>query len=194
MNQQPVVSLNASGGLLNLTQLVFEQRRLLQLSKGKEEEAYFVDYIPPARDAITLPPNVAYVLIGVVLVIVATYAIVGHLIKDLMHDLAGNPAPSGWWPLLPITLSTPVSTFESFFHQCLVSPLFSLLDDHVTWWPTQLFACCTIKVNTEELITVWVNDCCKRSTLKGHSGVFSCHTSRNWEAKISQTHRVQHFA
>ncbi|KAG7526900.1 hypothetical protein JOB18_046796 [Solea senegalensis] len=87
------MSLNASGGasLLNLTLMVFEQRRLLQLPRGKEEEAYFVDYIPPARDAVTLPQNVVYVLIGVVLVLVATYAIVGHLIKDLMHDLAGNP-------------------------------------------------------------------------------------------------------
>ncbi|XP_059200169.1 small integral membrane protein 44-like [Centropristis striata] len=86
MNQQ-----SASGGalLVNLTQLVFEHRQLLQLSRKKEEEeAYFVDYIPPARDAITLPRNVVYVLVGVVLVIVATYAIVGHLIKDLMHDLA----------------------------------------------------------------------------------------------------------
>lgn len=93
MNHQPTVSLNASGGalLLNLTQLVFEHRQLLQLSRRKDEDAYFVDYIPPARDAITLPRNVVYVLVGVVLVIVATYAIVGHLIKDLMHDLAGNP-------------------------------------------------------------------------------------------------------
>lgn len=92
MNQHPIVSLNTSGGvrLLNLTQLVVEHRQLLQLSRRKEEESYFVDYIPPARDAITLPRNVVYVLVGVVLVIVATYAIVGHLIKDLMHDLAGN--------------------------------------------------------------------------------------------------------
>lgn len=93
MNQQPLVSLNISGGalLLKLTQPVFEHRQLLQLSKKKEEEAYFVDYIPPARDTITLPRSVLYVLVGVVLVIVATYAIVGHLIKDLMHDLTGNP-------------------------------------------------------------------------------------------------------
>lgn len=55
-----------------------------------DQEAYFLDYIPPARDAITLPRNVVFVLIGVVLVLVATYAIVGHLIRDLMHDLAGN--------------------------------------------------------------------------------------------------------
>lgn len=93
MSQHPVVSLNTSGDvrLLNLTQLVVEHRQLLQLSRRREEESYFVDYIPPARDAITLPRNVVYVLVGVVLVIVATYAIVGHLIKDLMHDLAGNP-------------------------------------------------------------------------------------------------------
>ncbi|XP_069368007.1 small integral membrane protein 44-like [Paralichthys olivaceus] len=90
MNQSPVVSLNAPGGalLLNLSHVALEHRQLLQLSRRKEEEAYFVDYIPPARDAITLPRNVVYVLVGVVLVVVATYAIVGHLIKDLMHDLA----------------------------------------------------------------------------------------------------------
>ncbi|XP_033182350.1 uncharacterized protein LOC117152978 [Anabas testudineus] len=88
MNQQPLASLNISRGALlsKLTQPVFEHRQLLQLSKRKED-AYFVDYIPPARDTITLPRNVVYVLVGVVLVIVATYAIVGHLINDLMHDL-----------------------------------------------------------------------------------------------------------
>ncbi|CAG5896794.1 unnamed protein product [Menidia menidia] len=93
MNPHPTVALNASGGvqLLNFSQLEFDHRRLLQLYRRKEEaEAYFVDYIPPARDAITLPRSVVYVLVGVVLVVVATYAIVSHLIKDLMHDLAGN--------------------------------------------------------------------------------------------------------
>lgn len=93
-NQKTVLSLNASGGAL-LWRLVFEHRQLLQLPRRREEEAYFVDYIPPARDSITLPRNVVYVLVGVVLVLVATYAIVGHLIKDLMHDLAGNPHGGG---------------------------------------------------------------------------------------------------
>lgn len=106
----PLVSLNASGGvrLLNLTRLVVEHRQLLQLSRQKEEEeAYFVDYIPPARDAITLPRNVVYVLVGVVLVIVATYAIVGHLIKDLMHDLAGKTPPPPSQLMTPPLLSHP---------------------------------------------------------------------------------------
>lgn len=95
MNQRPAVSLNVSGGAgpLILTRLLVEHRQLLQMPLRKEEDAYFVDYSPPARDAITLPRNVVYVLVGVVLVVVATYAIVGHLIKDLMHDLAGNPTP-----------------------------------------------------------------------------------------------------
>lgn len=81
----------------NVRRLAAEHRRLLQLfgrrreQQEEQEEAYFVDYVPPARDAINLPPNVIYVLVGLVLVIIATYAIVGHLIKDLMHDLAGNP-------------------------------------------------------------------------------------------------------
>ncbi|XP_054595355.1 small integral membrane protein 44 [Nothobranchius furzeri] len=90
MNQEVIAPLTSGGTpLLNLTQLVFEHRQLLQLSSPKDEEdAYFVDYVPPARDAITLPRSVVYVLVGVVLIIVVTYAIVGHLIKDLMHDLA----------------------------------------------------------------------------------------------------------
>ena len=113
MNQSPFVSLNASGGalLLNLSHVALEHRQLLQLSRrNEEEEAYFVDYIPPARDAITLPRNVVYVLIGVVLVVVATYAIVGHLIKDLMHDLAGTCKPQAG-----------VLSFPTLVFMCVVS-------------------------------------------------------------------------
>lgn len=83
--------------MISLTRLVVsEHRKLLQTSQWteeeeEEEEPYFVDYVPPARDAMAFPRNAAYILVGAVLVVVATYAIVGHLIKDLMHDLAGNP-------------------------------------------------------------------------------------------------------
>lgn len=104
MNQGPAVSANMSrgGGPLILTRLLVEHRQLLQMPLRKEEDAYFLDYRPQARDAIALPRNVLYVLVGVVLVVVATYAIVGHLIKDLMHDLAGNPASptGGHFPLV----------------------------------------------------------------------------------------------
>ncbi|KAJ8011613.1 hypothetical protein DPEC_G00060070 [Dallia pectoralis] len=69
----------------------YEPRQLLQVAvieQAYEEKAYFVDFVPPSRDAIELPRHVVYVLVGVALVVVATYAIVGHLIDDLMHDLA----------------------------------------------------------------------------------------------------------
>ncbi|KAL7842174.1 hypothetical protein SRHO_G00238630 [Serrasalmus rhombeus] len=69
-------------------------RNLLQAQNG--DAVYFVDYKPPARDTLTLPRNVLYVLAGVLLVVVATYAIVGHLINDLMHNLAD-------WVLAPKT-------------------------------------------------------------------------------------------
>lgn len=126
MNQHPAVSLNVSGGAgpLILTRLLVEHRQLLQMPLRKEEDAYFVDYSPPARDAITLPRNVVYVLVGVVLVVVATYAIVGHLIKDLMHDLAGNPASltGGCFPLLwcsCLHLFLP----SSQVHSCFIFPV-----------------------------------------------------------------------
>lgn len=121
---------------MNLAPVGFEHRQLLQLSsrRREEEEAYFVDYIPPARDAITLPRNVVYVLVGVVLVILATYAIVGHLIKDLMHDLAGNP----WLVSSPSRRCLHSSVFESFFlpelmgQDCIsVFPFFPLVGDRV---------------------------------------------------------------
>ena len=87
MDQQPPMSsLNASGEELAWN---VSRRQLLQLSTSMEEEPLFVGYKPPARDAITLPRNVVYVLLGVV-VIAATYGVVGHLIKDLMHDFAGK--------------------------------------------------------------------------------------------------------
>lgn len=92
MNERVTEPLNSGGAqLLNLSQLVVGQRQLLQLYRQQDEDdAYFVDYIPPARDAVTLPRSVVYVLAGVMLIVVATYAIVGHLINDLLHDLAGN--------------------------------------------------------------------------------------------------------
>jgi len=90
--------------MISLTRLVVsEHRKLLQTSQWTEEEEkeepYFVDYVPPARDAMAFPRNAAYILVGAVLVVVATYAIVGHLIKDLMHDLAGNPTHHPHHPL-----------------------------------------------------------------------------------------------
>ncbi|KAG7332737.1 hypothetical protein KOW79_004571 [Hemibagrus wyckioides] len=65
-------------------------RNLLQEAIN-QDEGYFSDYIPPARDAIiiiTTSKYVLYILIGAVVIVVGTYGITSHLIKDLLHDLA----------------------------------------------------------------------------------------------------------
>lgn len=51
----------------------------------------YEEYRPPALDAIRLPRYALYLLMAGILVVAVAYAIVGHLIKDLAHDLAGEP-------------------------------------------------------------------------------------------------------
>ncbi|XP_019508849.1 PREDICTED: small integral membrane protein 24 isoform X2 [Hipposideros armiger] len=56
----------------------------------------YEEYRPPPLDAIRLPRYVLYLLLAALLVVVVAYAIVGHLIKDLAHDLtdwAFGPKP-----------------------------------------------------------------------------------------------------
>ncbi|KAK7159964.1 hypothetical protein R3I94_006104 [Phoxinus phoxinus] len=57
-------------------------------SLQSDDSPLFLDFRPPARDSFSLPPHVLYVTAGLLLVLLATYAIVGHLIDDLLHDLA----------------------------------------------------------------------------------------------------------
>ncbi|XP_048143784.1 small integral membrane protein 44 [Corvus hawaiiensis] len=62
-------------------------RHLLQ-SPPEEDGVLYVDYKPPALDSIRLPRYVLYLMMAAALVLVVAYAIVGHLIKDLVHDFA----------------------------------------------------------------------------------------------------------
>ncbi|KAK5888901.1 hypothetical protein CesoFtcFv8_014952 [Champsocephalus esox] len=48
----------------------------------------FESYIPPSRDAVNLPPYVLYLIMAVFVVLGVLYAIIGHLIIDLIHDFA----------------------------------------------------------------------------------------------------------
>lgn len=75
-------------------------RHLLQ-SPPEEDGVLYVDYKPPALDSIRLPRYVLYLMMAATLVLVVAYAIVGHLIKDLVHDFAGECCPQqgqvlGW--------------------------------------------------------------------------------------------------
>lgn len=60
----------------------------------------YEEYRPPPLDTIRLPRYVLYLLLAALLVVAVAYAIVGHLIKDLAHDLAGEPlcTTSLAWP------------------------------------------------------------------------------------------------
>lgn len=59
--------------------------------RHKEEDGtvFFESYVPPSRDAVYLPTYVIYLLIAVFILLSVLYAIIGHLIKDLIHDFAG---------------------------------------------------------------------------------------------------------
>ncbi|KAM3604563.1 uncharacterized protein V6R79_013105 [Siganus canaliculatus] len=56
----------------------------------KEEDGavFFESYIPPSRDAVHLPTYVLYLLMAIFIVLGVLYAIIGHLIMDLVHDFA----------------------------------------------------------------------------------------------------------
>lgn len=63
---------------------------LAPMTPGEEEEIFFKNYVPPSRDAIHLPIHVFYLILASVVIVTTLYAIIGHLMKDLMHDLAGD--------------------------------------------------------------------------------------------------------
>lgn len=50
-------------------------------------EPLYKEYKPPPRDLIQLPKSVLYLLMATLVVVAVAYAIVGHLIKDLMLDI-----------------------------------------------------------------------------------------------------------
>ncbi|XP_037132658.1 uncharacterized protein LOC119137450 [Syngnathus acus] len=56
--------------------------------KEDDGTVLFESYIPPSRDAIHLPTYVVYLLMAIFIVLGVLYAIIGHLIKDLIHDFA----------------------------------------------------------------------------------------------------------
>lgn len=49
----------------------------------------YEQYKPPPRDIIQLPKSILYLLMAALVIVAVAYAIVGHLIKDLMLDITG---------------------------------------------------------------------------------------------------------
>lgn len=56
--------------------------------KEDDGTVLFESYVPPSRDAVHLPTYVLYLLMAVFILLSVLYAIIGHLIKDLIHDFA----------------------------------------------------------------------------------------------------------
>ncbi|TFK01386.1 cis-aconitate decarboxylase-like [Platysternon megacephalum] len=74
--------------LVNLTSLNrTEPLGLLSQHSSANEQPLYSEYKPPVRDLIPLPKAVLYLLMAALVVVGVAYAIVGHLIKDLAHDL-----------------------------------------------------------------------------------------------------------
>ncbi|XP_069803089.1 small integral membrane protein 44 isoform X2 [Dendropsophus ebraccatus] len=72
---------------LNLTAIGSQLQPSYQYSVSNENPSY-TDYKPMEMELIPLPRAVIYLLMAGVVVVAAAYAIVGHLIKDLAHDIA----------------------------------------------------------------------------------------------------------
>ncbi|KAK4819264.1 hypothetical protein QYF61_000475 [Mycteria americana] len=74
-NSQSMNSSNFTAGLDHLFQYSYS-----------DNDQLYKEYKPPPRDAIPLPKAVLYLLMAALVVVAVAYAIVGHLIKDLIHD------------------------------------------------------------------------------------------------------------
>ncbi|XP_077186021.1 small integral membrane protein 44-like isoform X2 [Paroedura picta] len=81
----------------------------------------YSEYQPPSLDFIPVPQAAIYMLMAVLVVVGVAYAIVGHLIQDLAHDLADfllGPQPP---PPSKEVLAPPISGFLVKTHSCTCS-------------------------------------------------------------------------
>lgn len=54
-----------------------------------ESDQTSTDYRPPARDSMPLPKAVLYLVMAALVVVAVAYAIVGHLLRDVVNDFVG---------------------------------------------------------------------------------------------------------
>ncbi|CAJ1059435.1 uncharacterized protein LOC119900242 [Xyrichtys novacula] len=58
-----------------------------------ESDLLYTDYRTPSRDPIPLPKAVLYLVMAALVVVAVAYAIVGHLVKDVVNDFVGGGRP-----------------------------------------------------------------------------------------------------
>lgn len=74
----PPLNSNHTSGMEHLFQYSYSESDLLH-----------TDYRTPARGSIPLPKAILYLLMAALVVVVVAYAIVGHLVKDVVNEFVG---------------------------------------------------------------------------------------------------------
>ncbi|XP_041446381.1 uncharacterized protein LOC121403052 [Xenopus laevis] len=74
---EPMNASNFTTGLDHLIQYSYSE---------SEEDQLYKDYKPPPKEPVPLPKAVLYLLMAALVMVAVAYAIVGHIIKDLIHD------------------------------------------------------------------------------------------------------------
>ncbi|XP_054607952.1 uncharacterized protein [Nothobranchius furzeri] len=85
---QPDGAISASDAPLNSNH-TSGMDHVLQYSYS-ESDLLLTDFRNPARDPIPLPKAVLYLLMAALVVVAVAYAIVGHLVKDVLNDFVGG--------------------------------------------------------------------------------------------------------
>nr|XP_046248502.1 uncharacterized protein LOC124061042 [Scatophagus argus] len=85
---QPDSAMSASNPPLNSNH-TSGMEHVLQYSYS-ESDLLYTDYRTPARDSIPLPKAVLYLVMAALVVVAVAYAIVGHLVKDVVNEFVGG--------------------------------------------------------------------------------------------------------
>ncbi|XP_044055278.1 uncharacterized protein LOC122877588 isoform X3 [Siniperca chuatsi] len=85
---QPDSAMSASNPPLNSNH-TSGMEHVFQYSSS-ESDLLYTDYRTPARDSIPLPKAVLYLVMAALVVVAVAYAIVGHLVKDVVNEFVGG--------------------------------------------------------------------------------------------------------
>lgn len=77
-SSNPPLNSNHTSGMEHVFQYSYSENDLL-----------YTDYRTPARDSMPLPKAVLYLVMAALVVVAVAYAIVGHLVKDVVNDFVG---------------------------------------------------------------------------------------------------------
>ncbi|CAL8271316.1 unnamed protein product [Arctogadus glacialis] len=91
---QPDAASSASRPPLN-SDTTSGMEQVFHYSYSSESDLLYTDHRTPARDPIPLPKAVLYLVMAALVVVVVAYAIVGHLVKDVVNDFVGGGRPIG---------------------------------------------------------------------------------------------------